>query len=60
MTKDADNLAIIVALGGVAGCAFFFTPPYGNASLINLIVGGLLGYLAKAAQSPQSQQGNPP
>lgn len=51
MTKDADNLAIVVALAVVAILGFLFTPPAANAGLINLIVGGLLGYLAKSAQS---------
>lgn len=56
MTKDPDNLAIVVALAVVAILGFLFTPPAANAGLINLIVGGLLGYLAKTAQQSNVSQ----
>ena len=51
--KDLDNLAVALILGGIAGAAFFIAPPTSNSDLIHIIVGGLLGFLAKAAlQSP--------
>ena len=51
--KQLDNLAIIAVLGAAVVLSFFFTPQDVSARFIDLIVGGLLGYLAKAAQSPQ-------
>lgn len=52
--KELDNLAIVGVLGAVAILAFFFAIPDANTRFVDLIIGGFLGYLAKAANSPQS------
>lgn len=51
--KDLDNLAIVAVLGMVALTCLFTAIPASSDQLVTLIVGGLLGYLAKAAQNPQ-------